>query len=96
MNKNLPVYDRVLSPKQAAAIADVTRKELRRWEREGKVSALKTATGAHRRYLESEVMAAAMRRKPYVATPWAHRHRTVNTPGEFHEKPDRIDGRREA
>jgi predicted site-specific integrase-resolvase len=69
MNKNLPIYDRVLSPKQAAALAFVTLKELRRWEREGKVRALKTATGAHRRYLESEVMAAAGRRKTSVLEP---------------------------
>jgi predicted site-specific integrase-resolvase len=56
----LPLYDRVLMPKEAQELVQVSRRDLYRWEREGKVSALRTARGAHRRYLESEVIAAAL------------------------------------
>lgn len=57
------LFDRVLTPQQATVFSRVTRKVLRRWEREGKVRQLRTAVGGHRRYLESELIAAMMGRK---------------------------------
>ena len=55
-----PIPDRVLSPREAAAVARVGTDILRRWEKQGIVRSLRTATGRHRRYLESEVLAAVL------------------------------------
>jgi DNA-binding transcriptional MerR regulator len=58
-------FDRVLTPLQATVFSRVSRKTLRRWEREGKVRQLRTAVGGHRRYLESELLAAMLgKRRP--------------------------------
>ena len=59
-NMTATPFDRVLTPKQAEIISRVSRAVLRRWEREGRVRSIRTATGGHRRYLESEVIAAAL------------------------------------
>jgi predicted site-specific integrase-resolvase len=54
-----------MTPKQATEFSRVSRAVLRRWEREGKVRLLRTALGGHRRYLESELLAAMLgRRRP--------------------------------
>lgn len=59
------LFDRVLTPQQATVFSRVSRKVLRRWEREGKVRQLRTAVGGHRRYLESELLAAMLgKRRP--------------------------------
>ena len=60
--------DRVLSPQQAAAIAWVTPGTLRKWEKMGRLSSLRTGTGKQRRYLESEVLAVASGRVAKRAT----------------------------
>jgi predicted site-specific integrase-resolvase len=69
------IFDRVFSPQQAVAFSRVSRAVLRRWEREGRVRQLRTAIGGHRRYLESELVAAMVgRRGPRVSNQPLERH----------------------
>ena len=52
-NKN----ERMLTPKEAAALANVSTRTLRRWEDEGLIHGVKTATG-NKRYAESSILEA--------------------------------------
>lgn len=55
------IDDRLMTPAEVARYFDVDAKTVGRWAREGRLTIARTTPGGHRRFWESDVIAAAAR-----------------------------------